>query len=195
MISRETGDFLSMLDSSHKVTDDEKKMVLGIDDFIDPKDSVKYLIMAVTYSCITTFVLGVVVGAAWFGRVNVTRAFLSIVVLVGLLSIVFYAEFHSNNKKLFFAMLVHMRFLYMLKWDMYKYDAEVDEALKVPTGKGISYYLALRFKDMNVVSSFIPVSCEYYYCDYNNFEWDLYTVIPPDSNPLFFVKRRESQVA
>ena len=83
----------------------------------------------------------------------------------------------------------------MLKCDMYKYDAEVDEALKVPTGKGVNYYLALRFKDMSVVSSFIPVPCEYYYCDYDNFEWDLYTVILPDSNPSFFVKRRESQVA
>ena len=159
MKSKGTEDFLSMLDLSHRVTNDEKKMVLNVDDSIRLKDSVKHLILAVTCSCIISFALGTVASAAYYGGVDVAK------------------------------------YAYMLKYDMYKYEAEVDEALKVPTGKGINYYLALRFKDMSVVSSFISVPCEYYYCDYGKFDWDLYTIILPNSSPLFFVKRREIQVA
>ena len=189
MISRDTKDFLSMLDSSHRVTNDEKKMVLDVDDSRSFTDSVKHLILAVSYSCVTAFALGTVASAAYYEGVDVVKMFL-IVVLTGLLSIVLYNEFNSRNKRLFSA-----RYAYMLKYDMYKYEAEVDEALKVPTGKGINYYLALRFKDMSVVSSFIPIPCEYFYCDYDKFDWDLYTIILPNSSPLFFVKRREIQVA
>lgn len=189
MKSRGTEDFLSMLDLSHRVTNDEKKLVLGTEDSISFKDSVKHLMLAVTCSCATSFALGTVVSAAYYGGVNALKSFL-ILVLTGLLSIVLYNEFNHSNKRLFSA-----KYAYMLKYDMYKYDAEVDEALKVPTGKGINYYLALRFKDMSVVSSFISVPCEYFYCDYDKFDWDLYTIILPNSSPLFFVKRREIQVA
>lgn len=189
MKSKGTEDFLSMLDLSHRVTNDEKKMVLNVDDSISLKDSVKHLMLAVFCNCMISFALGTVISAAYYGGVDVVKSFL-IVVLTGLLGIVLYNEFNPRNKRLFSA-----RYAYMLKYDMYKYEAEVDEALKVPTGKGVNYYLALRFKDMSVVSSFISVPCEYYYCDYGKFDWDLYTIILPNSSPLFFVKRREIQVA
>ena len=97
MKSKGTEDFLSMLDLSHRVTNDEKKMVLNVDDSISLKDSVKHLMLAVFCNCIISFALGTVISAAYYGGVDVVKSFL-VVVLTGLLSIVLYKKYKTAKK-------------------------------------------------------------------------------------------------